>query len=184
MAQAQARKELGLPQDKKIVVYAGNFTTMGEDKGINDILKAVKLLPEVFFWGVGGSEKDIKYYEREAESLGVIARVRFVGAQLQKTLALYQSAADVLLMPFPNTSHYSQNMSPVKMFEYMASGRPIVASGLPTIREVLNDTNAVVVPPGNPQKLADAIQALLNNPAHAQAIAEQAKKRCAKIFLE
>jgi len=73
-------------------------------------------------------------------------------------LAMYQKAADVLLMPFPDTPHYRNHMSPVKMFEYMASKRPIIASDLPTIREVLNEKNAFIVPPGDITILAKTIR--------------------------
>ena len=67
-------------------------------------------------------------------------------------------------------------MSPVKMFEYMAGGRPIIASDLPTIREVLNEKNAVFVPPDNPSALAQAIEELLKHPERAQEFARQAKR--------
>ncbi|MDP2669385.1 MAG: glycosyltransferase [bacterium] len=89
-------------------------------------------------------------------------------------LALYQKAFDVLLMPFPKTTHYSYYMSPMKMFEYMASKRPIVASDLPSVREVLNENNAILVEAGNPKSLAEGIEKILNDPALGQQLAERA----------
>lgn len=174
--QKGAREKLFLPLDKKIVMYTGNFTTMGQDKGIADILHALKQLPEVLFVAVGGSDKDRVHYESMAIQLGVASQVRLDGFAPQATLAKYQRAADILLMPFPDTHHYRSNMSPVKMFEYMASGRPIVASNLPTITEVLNSANAVLVPPGSPRALAEAISGLLNDPERGERLAGQAKK--------
>ena len=174
--QVEARRELSLPPEGPIITYTGNFTTMGEDKGISDILKALVELPDVCFVAAGGSHRDRARYHAQAEALRVASRVVLVGHGPQKNLALYQRAADVLLMPFPDTPHYRSNMSPVKMFEYMASGRPVVASDLPTIREVLNQTKALIVPPDDPHALAEALQGLLADPARAEALAERARR--------
>jgi glycosyltransferase involved in cell wall biosynthesis len=152
-----ARNELDLPQEAKIAGYTGNFTTMGEDKGLHVVIAALKDAPGITFVAAGGSEKDIARYLAQAKDTGVAARVILHGYAPQKTLALYQKAADVLLMPFPDTPHYRNHMSPVKMFEYMASGTPIIASDLPTIREVLNERNAFLVQPGDPHALAGAL---------------------------
>ncbi|MBI5469850.1 glycosyltransferase [Candidatus Kaiserbacteria bacterium] len=154
----QARLMLDLPKDKRLAVYTGNFTTMGEDKGISDILRALPDALDVVFVAAGGSEKDRLRYVAQASELGVLGRVILRGSTTQKILAMYQKAADVLLMPFPDTPHYRNHMSPVKMFEYMAAKRPIIASDLPTIREVLNDTNAVIIPSGDLRQLAQALE--------------------------
>lgn len=174
--QSDARGQLYLPLDATIVMYTGNFTTMGADKGITDILRALKELPDVTFVAVGGSEKDRVHYEALAAQLGVSSQIELRGFEPQATLALYQRATDILLMPFPDTPHYRSNMSPVKMFEYMASGRPIVASNLPTIAEVLNSANATLVPPGNIQALVEAINGLLSDPERGERLAAQAAK--------
>jgi len=158
LSKEDARRELELPQKKFIAMYTGNFTTMGEDKGIADILKALVRIPEAIFVAVGGSEKDILRYQKQSEELKVSDRAIFRGTTTQHMLAMYQKAADVLLMPFPDTPHYRNHMSPVKMFEYMASKRPIIASDLPTIREVLNEKNAFIVPPGDITILAKTIR--------------------------
>ncbi|HWP61289.1 MAG TPA: glycosyltransferase [Candidatus Paceibacterota bacterium] len=169
-----ARQELQLPLDAKIALYTGNFTTMGEDKGIGDIIEALKSAPEILFVAVGGSDEDIKRYEMKAREAGVQERVLLRGNAPQKRLALYQKAADVLLMPFPDTPHYRMHMSPVKMFEYMAADRPIIASDLPTIREVLNEQNALLVPPGDTRALALAMQLLFAQPELAARLSGRA----------
>ena len=174
-----ARRQLELPQGAHIAVYTGNFTTMGQDKGLSDIIEALKSAPGILFVGVGGSEKDIARYETQAKQAGVADRVILRGYAPQKTLAVYQKAADVLLMPFPDTPHYRSHMSPVKMFEYMASGRPIIASDLPTIREVLNDRNAVVIPPGDSRRLSEAMLTLAAAGPESEALAESAKSTVA-----
>lgn len=159
-----ARKDLELPQEAFLAVYTGNFTTMGEDKGISDILRSLMRANDVVFAAVGGSGKDRARYSREAAELGISGRVILRGTTTQKNLAIYQKAADVLLMPFPDTPHYRNHMSPVKMFEYMAAKRPIIASDLPTIREVLDEITAIIVPPGDSSALATALENVRSNP--------------------
>ncbi|MBI5405869.1 glycosyltransferase [Candidatus Kaiserbacteria bacterium] len=173
---AEARAMLALPIETPVIVYTGNFTTMGADKGIHDILHAMQRVKHALFVAAGGSTTDIKHYQAEAEALGVAAQVRFVGFMPQSLLAQYQCAADILLMPFPDMPHYRNNMSPVKMFEYMASGRPIIATDLPTIREVLNEENAVLIPPGDSDALACTVHTLLNDPTLGERLAQRAKK--------
>ncbi len=174
ISKEEARKKLDLPIGATIGVYTGNFTTMGEDKGISDIIKALQHAPEVVFVAAGGSDNDRDRYVKEASKMGVLGRVILRGHTPQKMLALYQKAADVLLMPFPDTPHYRNHMSPVKMFEYMVAKRPIIASDLPTIREVLSEQNSIIVPPGNPKKLAAALETTLQNHDGAQSLANQA----------
>jgi glycosyltransferase involved in cell wall biosynthesis len=170
----EARRILKLPEDEFLAAYTGNFTTMGADKGISDILKALSGVRDVIFVAVGGAHKDIVRYKKEAHDLEVSDQAIFRGSTTQHELALYQKAADVLLMPFPDTPHYRNHMSPVKMFEYMVAKRPIIASDLPTIREVLNEHNAVIVQPGNSEELAKALQSLIYFPENGEKTAAQA----------
>ena len=170
----EARETLAVAPDAQLVMYVGNFTTMGADKGIHHILQALVSVPNVHFAGVGGSEQDIAHYRQEADELGIGARVQLHGYAPQRTLALWQRAADILLMPFPDSHHYRTNMSPLKMFEYMASGRPIIATDLPTIRVALNNHNAVIVPPDDPKSLAREIQRLLDSEADRERLSSRA----------
>jgi glycosyltransferase involved in cell wall biosynthesis len=172
----EAREKLNLPLDAPIVVYTGSFTTMGEDKGMQDSIQALASVPGALFVAVGGRTEDRERYGTEATQAQVADRVRLLPPVSQETLALYQRAADVLLMPFPDTQHYRFHMSPLKMFEYMASGTPLIASDLPTIRSVLNEETAVIVPPNDPKTLAQAIQRLLNDTEHGIRIAQRAQK--------
>jgi len=182
LSKQDARREVDLPQDAFITVYTGNFTTMGEDKGIADSIRALKHAEDIFFVGVGGSEKDIVRYEMQAKEAGVGERVILRGHVQQSKLAVYQKAADVLLMPFPDTPYYRTQMSPIKMFEYMLSGRPIIASDLPTIREVLDPTVARIVAPDSPELLAEAIESLRRDPASGARLAEAAHKKAAGSY--
>ena len=82
------------------------------------------------------------------------------------SVPLYLSAFDVCAMPHPYTAHYATATSPLKLFEYMASGRAIVASDLPGWSDVVCDgESALLVPPDDADALADAIQSLHDDPA-------------------
>ncbi|MDP2586430.1 MAG: glycosyltransferase [Candidatus Komeilibacteria bacterium] len=180
LTKEQARIKLALSQNKTILLYTGSLTTMGQDKGLNDILKSLALLKQnndsLLFVAVGGSDKEIKRYDQLAQELKVEGLVDWQPRTKPAQVAVWQKAADVLLMPFPFSEHYAYYMSPLKMFEYMASGRPIVASNLPSIREALNETNAVLVKPDDPVDLAAGINKLLNSQEIGEKLVQQALK--------
>ena len=172
VSKEEARKILNLPPDDILLGYTGRTQTMGMGKGVLAVKNILPLLSSLI-----STNRRIQFFVVE----GVY----------RKKLALHQKAFDVLLMPFPKTTHYSYYMSPMKMFEYMASRRPIVSSDLPSIREVLNEQNAILVEPGNPRALAEGIKKVLDNPEFAQIIANQAyedvkqytwEKRAERIF--
>ncbi|MDD5031494.1 MAG: glycosyltransferase [Patescibacteria group bacterium] len=173
-----AREKFGLPTGKIILGYTGSFKTMGMDKGISDILKALKIIlnerQDIFFLAVGGSKEDINYYKGITQSLGVANNIFLLPRVGIRELAVYQKACDILLMPFPYKKHYAFYMSPIKMFEYMASQRPIITSDLPAIREILNEDKAFFVKPDNPESLAEGIKEVLQNRALADKILKKA----------
>ncbi len=178
----EARQKLDLSKNKILVGYVGMLKTMGMEKGVDVALKSLKLLNgDAFLVLVGGSNEDILFYKKLAENLGLKDRVLFVSRVKHNLISLYLKSFDVLIAPFPSFTHYKFYMSPLKIFEYMASRRPIVASDLPSIREILNDPstssgqgNAVLVEPDNPQALARGIKKVLENKVLAEKISNQA----------
>lgn len=173
-----AREKLNLPQDKVILGYTGRFRTMGEEKGIKEILNAVKILkdefPNIFFLAVGGFTEDIEFYKNYAKDLKVDKNILLIGKLERPEVAIYQKACDMLLMPFPFTQHFAYYMSPLKMFEYMASKRPLLASNLPSVKGVLNNKNSILVKPGDVDDLANGIRKILTKKELREKIAEQA----------
>jgi len=177
ISKEEARKKLDLPMDKKIIGYCGRFKTMDTEKGIIDILKALKILDEnIFFIAMGGKLKHVEHYKEQAKLLGVADKAKVVGNYTQDIVALYQKAADVLLMPFPDIQHYRYYMSPMKMFEYMASNRPIITTDLPSIREILNEDNAFLIKSEDHRDLARGINKVLEDQGLSQKIAQNAFK--------
>ena len=107
----------------------------------------------------------VPQYLKLSESLNIEKeRLIFIDRQPISDLKFYMQKSKALLMPFPYTDHYAYYMSPLKMFEYMTSGVPIIASSLPSIREVLIDMdNAILCEPDNPLDLANKVQYVLDN---------------------
>jgi glycosyltransferase involved in cell wall biosynthesis len=161
---------------KKVLLYAGSFKTMGVDKGIDEIIGAFKVLnnTELLFIAVGGDAVDVQYYEDMADKQGVAGQCIFIGRQTQAELALWEKAADILLAPFPDKAHYRYFMTPLKLFEYMAAKRPIIASDLPSIREIMGENNCLFCQPGDAEDLAKKINDLSADQALADKIAIQA----------
>ncbi len=167
---ASARMKLGLLETASVALYAGHLYAW---KGADTLAEAAKILGNavqcVF---VGGKERDIAEFKarhRDAEN------VILTGPKPHADIPACLAAADVLILPNSAKEDISRlYTSPMKMFEYMASGKPIVASDLPSIREVLGPHNAVLCAPDDPKSLAAAIRSVLADPAAAQKRAAQA----------
>jgi glycosyltransferase involved in cell wall biosynthesis/ubiquinone/menaquinone biosynthesis C-methylase UbiE len=173
---SETRKKLNLPNDKKIAMYVGHFFGW---KGVDTAIESAKLLSDqkdILFVFVGGDENEKKTYIEKVTQEN-IKSVLFLGHVLKKEIPSYLRSADVLLLPNVATTKESIHFtSPIKMFEYMASGVPIVASDLPSIKETLNEKNACFAEQGNAKSLASGIKKILTNASFAKNISEQAKK--------
>jgi glycosyltransferase involved in cell wall biosynthesis len=81
------------------------------------------------------------------------------------------------VLPFPRTAHFARSASPLKLFEYMAAGRPIVASALESVEEVVEDERtALLVPPSDPDALASALARLADDPGLAERLGAAARE--------
>ncbi len=118
-----------------------------------------------FLW-VGGSPETVGYWQNKLATAG-LRHVTMTGFVPHDRIALYQAAADILLMPYGKSISASSGqeiaavINPMKMFEYMAAGRAIISADLPVIREILNEDNAVLCEPGNREQWSKSIQELL-----------------------
>jgi len=157
----EARKKFGIDLNKRICVYAGTISKL---KGSDYIFEAARVLPNVDFLLVG-------HISQEFKNIDLPANVKLLGKKEQKELPLILKIADALLLPHPK-GEYSQ--SPMKLFEYMASKCPIVASDLPSIREILNENNAVLVKPEEVVELVEGIKKVLRDKNLSDEISKQA----------
>lgn len=166
-----ARKKLGLPEGSKIVMYTGHLYSW---KGVDILaLAARSLAPDIRVVFVGGMEKDILSFKKR---YGDIENIMMLGNKPHQDIPLYLRAADVLVLPNSAKEEISElYTSPMKLFEYMASGTPIVATRLPSLLEVLNERNAILVNPDSPEDMARGINDMLSDMQHADALSEQAR---------
>jgi glycosyltransferase involved in cell wall biosynthesis len=161
-SKAETRKKLNLPSDKFLVVYAGHLYPY---KGIPDLIEACKWLDDgIRVVIVGGRDEDLTRTKEKAESNG-LKNVIFIGRVPHKEVPRYLHAADLAVMPYTRESHHVEYYSsPLKLFEYLAAGRAILSTDLPSIREVLDDKTAEYVKPEDPKALSDRMNLLIKRP--------------------
>ena len=167
---SDARLRLGLDPQALLVVYAGmTFAHRGLDRLLQAFAEAE--LPGARLLLVGGRPAEIAALQQQIGSLGLADRATLVGPQPQETVADYLAAADILVIPDTVTD---VTASPLKLFEYMAMGRPIISVDLPALREVIDERAARFVRRGDVSELRDALLALAPDPQRRDAMGRAA----------
>ena len=168
-----ARQQLGLAPDAVILVYAGQLYP---EKGPDTLVRAAAMLQDVRILIVGGGTiSDNERLRRLVEDVGV-KNVMLTGFVSPSKIPIYLKSADILVLPQSAMStHSTYYTSPLKLFEYMASDRPIVASRLPVLQEILTDEkNVLFYTADDPVALADTLKRLISNTQLASSISNQA----------
>jgi len=156
------------------VLYAGQLYPW---KGVDVLVEAMAEVPEARLVILGGlaGEPDLARVRAAVEARGLAGRTEMPGTLPQARVADELFRAAVVAVPFLRTAMTARHTSPLKAFEAMAAGRPIVASDLPSSREFLrHGHNALLVPPGDARALAAALRRLLAEEALAERIARTA----------
>lgn len=167
----EARNKIGISIDVTIISYIGHLYDF---KGLPMIYELAALMPHCLFMIVGGWEQDIER-ARYFCNRNNLSNVLIIGFVSQTELPTYLYASDILILPNSKYHNWADTTSPLKLFEYMASRRPIVASCLPNITTVLQDMkNALLAEPDCPLSFKAAIEKLLFTPQLGQKIADQA----------
>ena len=162
------------PEGAFTVGYAGHLYPW---KGVDLIIEALTRLPAARAIVIGGheAEPDLPRVRARAAALGVADRVTFTGFVAPAEVPRRLREAHALVLPNPASALSTGFTSPLKLFEYMAAGRPIVASDLPSIREVLHDgDNALLIEPGSALAIAGGLERLMADPALAARLAARA----------
>jgi len=172
----EARRELGM-QESFTVGYTGHLYP---GRGIDLMLELARRNPTMQFIWAGGEPAAVDRWRRRLAGSGV-DNVQVLGFVSNERLPLVQAACEVLLMPYERRISVSGGgdtarfASPMKVFEYLAATRAIISSDLPVLREVLNDKNAILVPPEDVDAWNDAIRSLDSDPDRRQHLAFQAR---------
>jgi len=164
------RKELGLPVGQTVIVHAGS---MYEGRGLELFEVAASAFKDIHCVGVGGRPEDVR---RMKERFRNYDNVVFVGHKQQDEVARYELAADLLFLPMTRRNPIWWCSSPLKLFEYMATGRPILASVIGGVSEILNESRALVFDPDHPESLLRRICEFRQDPGGAEAKAADALK--------
>ncbi len=171
-----ARKELEL-EGGFTVGYAGHLY---EGRGVNLMAALAKRNPELQFLWIGGEPNAVERWRGRVAEEG-IHNIELVGFVPNDRLPRYLAACEILLMPYERTiagssgGDTAQFASPMKAFEYMASGKAILASDLAVLREVLDEEVALLLPPEDVDAWDQALKRLLQNPLEVTRLGEAAK---------
>jgi len=171
LSKQAAREKLGLDQNKRAIVYTGHLYSW---KGADLLARAaIKLPADAVVYLVGGTPEDINNFQKKYRA----SNLEVVGYRPAEEIPLWLKAADALVLPNSAKEKISAfYTSPLKLFEYLSSGRPIAAADLPSIREVLNNDNSILFPPDDLAGLVKGINKILDDPALAAKLSAQALK--------
>ena len=153
------------------IVYSGSFFAW---KGVDDLVEAARSLPGFAIRLVGGSEERVGELRARAGSGG--AALDFTGHIPHGSVAAELARACIAVLP-NRADPDSAFTSPIKLFEYMAAGCALVVSDLPSVREVVEQEDAVWTPPGDAARLADAIRALAADPERARRLGARVREK-------
>ena len=180
----EARHQLNLPKGLTVGFTGHIYPGRGADL----LFELAKQMPQVNFLWVGGTPELVDFWRGKLTE-AKMTNVTMTGFVKHEIIPLYQAASDVLVMPYSRSISASSGqditevINPMKMFEYMASRRAIVSADLPSIREVLNEGNAVLCSAGElgiwESVIGNwrlAIESLLANEPRRQMLSAQARK--------
>ncbi|MCX6787580.1 MAG: glycosyltransferase family 4 protein [Candidatus Kaiserbacteria bacterium] len=166
-----ARSTLNLPADAKIVLYVGRFYDW---KGLSVLHQAAIELEKnnILTYAVGGTKEEFEVRTKESSPA-----LLFGGLVVHKDIGTWCAAADVLLILGTKTNEFSYRYTaPMKLYEYLASGRPIVVADTPALRSLTNEEEAEFYIPDNADDLVQKISTVFSSPKkskHAVAVGVQ-----------
>ncbi len=168
LSKSAARDQLNIDQNESIVMYTGHLY---ESKNVEILVSAARDIDAACYI-VGGYEEDIR---RIKSTMEIPPNVHFTGFVPPKQVPIYQTAADILVATVAQNTELAY-FSPLKLFEYMATGNPIVVSHKPEYEEVLTHGETVMfVTPEAPYELSDTINRLLKDPSLMRRLGVQAQ---------
>ena len=172
-----AQSNLNMDEERFTIGYTGHLYS---GRGVELMLGMAERLPNITFMLTGGEHEDVTNLRIRVESRN-LRNVILTGFIPNSELPCYQAACDLLLMPYQRKvagssgGDISKYLSPMKLFEYMACGRPILSSDLPVFREVLNERNAVLIIPDDIDQWIENIEALISDSDTRRELSERAK---------
>ena len=168
---AGIRRRSGLPPSAPVILYTGTFEAY---QGLDLLYQAVShvrtAVPAARLLVAGGQPDQIEKARRQCRAAGIEDITIFAGERPSEEMAAYLLACDVLVSPRSRGTN-----TPLKIYQYLRSGKPIVATRLLTHTQVLSDETAILTGP-TPREFADGIIAALQDPARAAAVGARARE--------
>ncbi len=170
------RRSLGL-SDRRVVCFVGHLSHWHDFPRLLQTLKEVRAaVPNAVLLLVGEGRERAAILE-QARELGLGDAVQLVGAVPHGQVRRYIEIADAAVIP-----HSNQYRSPIKMFEYMGAGKPVVAPGTPPIRSVIEHArDGLLFHPGG-AGFSEALTAALSDPERARALGRAAREKIAQRY--
>ncbi|VAX16302.1 hypothetical protein MNBD_NITROSPINAE02-1595 [hydrothermal vent metagenome] len=165
------RGDYEIPPHCPVILYTGNLEKyQGIDLLMESIPIITKEIPDARFVIVGGDEESVTRYKVIARTMGIGDNAVFTGLKPPSLISVFMDMADILLSP-----RLEGTNTPLKIYTYLESGKPIVATGLPTHTQVLTDDVAILAKPKK-MEYASGILLLLKDTALGQKIGENGRK--------
>jgi phosphatidylinositol alpha-1,6-mannosyltransferase len=161
------------------LLFCGRLNGPHEQKGVDILLKAMPLIlkQHTVTLEIIGSGPRAGEYQALAKRLGVENSVRFLGFIENNKLPGYYSSADLFVLPSRRENF------PIVLLEAMAVGLPIVSTAVGGVSEAIGDTESgILVQPNDPEKLAEAINSLLDQPEKMKMMGEKGRERAKQYF--
>lgn len=161
----EARKHLTIANDTKMVLYAGRFFGW---KGLESLVEAATISPELSWYLVGGTKE---YFQEVTGIQSLPSNMVFIGSRPHQEIPWWISAADALVVLGTKRDQQSYwYTSPMKLFEYLVSPQPVIASATPALQEIVTDDEVFLYQVDNAKDLAEKVR-------HAIQFPEESKKR-------
>ncbi len=174
---------LELERGRINVGYTGSLYA---DKGIATIIRLADALPEFSFHVIGGTVGEVSYWRGKSTT----KNIKFYGSLPPKSIPEVITRFDIVIAPYDTEAEVPYGyrditrwMSPMKLFEYMAAGRPIVCSDIPVLREFMHDgVNALLCPPKDLGSWTAAIRKLAESPALRARLGNRAREEAVDLY--
>jgi glycosyltransferase involved in cell wall biosynthesis len=173
----RVRRELGIEPDRKVVLYTGSFVALQAlDLLIHSIPKVAARVPGVQFVLVGGRQEEIDALSPLADGVGATPHLRMLLARPQSEMPAFMEASDVLVSP-----RIKGINPPGKLFSYLSSERPVVATDCPIHNQLLDQSFAILTRP-DAESFADGIVRALVDQAYVRRLIDEARRVLAERF--
>ena len=177
------KDRLHVNNEENVVLFVGNLAPW---QGVEYLLRATPIIIEeiqktkFLIVGEGIMKEKLKSLSKE---LNIEHNIIFTGTVLYENVPEYINISDVCVAPFIRTRNESMGLSPLKIYEYLACGKPVVASNIKGVGDLLeSSTSGISVPPDDPNELAKAIIKLLKNKQLREQMGDNGRKLVVKSY--